>query len=86
MPCFVGSTVLDVGSGQGSFCVDIASKGVKRVAGIDVNERLTKLCSPNTDVVGLFPSIESVLRLVSVVLMETDERWLTGKRYLNMYR
>jgi hypothetical protein len=35
-------------------------------------------------VVGLFPSAESVPRLVSAVLMETDERWLIGKRYLNM--
>ncbi len=26
----------------------------------------------------------AVLRLVSAVLMETDERWLTGRRYLNM--
>jgi len=37
-----------------------------------------------TSVVGLFISVESVLRLVSAVLMETDERWLTGKRYLNI--
>jgi len=35
-------------------------------------------------VVGLFPIVELVLRLVSAVLMETDERWHTGKRYLNM--
>jgi transposase-like protein len=47
-------------------------------------ENLNGKIKKRTSVVGLFPSVESVLRLVSAVLMETDERWLTGKRYLNM--
>lgn len=47
-------------------------------------ENLNGKIKKRTSVVGLFPSTESVLRLVSAVLMETDERWLTGKRYLNM--
>jgi len=46
-------------------------------------ENLNGKIKKRTSVVGLFPSVESVLRLVSAVLMETDERWLTGKRYLN---
>jgi len=47
-------------------------------------ENLNGKIKKRTSVVGLFPSVDSVLRLVSAVLMETDERWLTGKRYLNM--
>ena len=47
-------------------------------------ENLNGKIKKRTSVVGLFPSVESVLRLISAVLMETDERWLTGKRYLNM--
>jgi len=47
-------------------------------------ENLNGKIKKRTSVVGLFPSGDSVLRLVSAVLMETDERWLTGKRYLNM--
>ena len=47
-------------------------------------ENLNGKIKKRTSVVGLFPSIESVLRLVSALLMETDERWLTVKRYLNM--
>lgn len=46
-------------------------------------ENLNGKIKKRTSVVGLFPSVDSVLRLVSAVLMETDERWLTGKRYLN---
>ena len=47
-------------------------------------ENLNGKIKKRTSVVGLFPSVESVLRLISAVLMETDERWLIGKRYLNM--
>ena len=47
-------------------------------------ENLNGKLRKRTRVVGLFPSLSSTLRLVSAVLRETDERWLTGKRYLNM--
>ena len=47
-------------------------------------ENLNGKLRKRTRVVGLFPSLDSTLRLVSAVLRETDERWLTGKRYLNM--
>ena len=47
-------------------------------------ENLNGQLRKRTSVVGLFPSISSTLRLISAVLRETDERWLTGKRYLTM--
>ena len=56
----------------------------KRLRTTNWLENLNGKIKKRTSVVGLFPSVESVLRLVSAVLMETDERWLTGKRYLNM--
>jgi transposase-like protein len=56
----------------------------KRLRTTNWLENLNGKIKKRTSVVGLFPSVESVLRLASAVLMETDERWLTGKRYLNM--
>lgn len=47
-------------------------------------ENLNGKLRKRTSVVGLFPNTDSILRLASAVLRETDERWLTGKRYLNM--
>lgn len=47
-------------------------------------ENLNGKLRKRTSVVGLFPNTDSILRLVSALLRETDERWLTGKRYLNM--
>lgn len=36
-----------------------------------------------TRVAGLFPDEASVLRLVTVILMETSEEWETGRAYLS---
>jgi putative transposase len=47
-------------------------------------ENLNGQLRKRTAVVRLFPSIASALRLISAVLRETDERWLTGKRYLTI--
>jgi len=35
-------------------------------------------------VIGIFPNEESALRLIGAVLMEIDESWTTGNRYLDM--
>lgn len=40
VPDFRGATVLDVGSGWGSLCVDIALAGAKRVVGLDIKSEL----------------------------------------------
>ena len=47
-------------------------------------ERLNEEIKRRTRVAGLFPSEPSLLRLVGALLMETDEDWQTGKRYLDM--
>ena len=74
--------------GDVSFYPSVLTKGPqahqKRLRTSNWLENLNGKIKKRTSVVGLFPSVESLLRLVSAVLMETDERWLTGKRYLNM--
>jgi transposase-like protein len=47
-------------------------------------ERLNEEIKRRTRVAGLFPNEASLLRLVGAFLMETDEDWQTGKRYLDM--
>lgn len=46
-PCFEGSTFLDVGCGHGSLCVDIASKGARRVVGVDIDEKRIRFATQN---------------------------------------
>ena len=46
-------------------------------------ERVNKEIKRRTRVATLFPNDDSLLRLVSAVLIEISEDWETGKVYLN---
>lgn len=47
-------------------------------------ERVNREIKRRTRVAVLFPNSESALRLVTAVLMEIHESWITGKKYLDM--
>jgi transposase-like protein len=46
-------------------------------------ERVNKEIRRRTRVVGVFPNRESCVRLISAVLMEIHEAWITGRMYIN---
>ena len=47
-------------------------------------ERVNRELRRRTRVASIFPNPESCLRLVSALLAELDDEWLTGKVYLNL--
>jgi len=57
----------------------------RRLRTTNMLERLNKEVKRRTRVATLFPNEASLLRLVSAVLMETDEDWQTRNCYLNMH-
>lgn len=56
----------------------------KRIRTTNVVERLNKEVKRRSKVVGAFPNDESLMRLVVAVLIDQNENWVTGNRYLTM--
>jgi len=56
----------------------------RRMRTSNMAERVNKEILRRTRVVGIFPNVNSCLRLVTAILVETDEDWQQGNIYLSM--
>ncbi|MEM0136703.1 MAG: transposase [Thermoplasmatales archaeon] len=56
----------------------------KRLRTTDVLERLNLEFKKRTKKIGAFPSERSLLRLVVTIMVDINEEWITGRRYMNM--
>jgi transposase-like protein len=56
----------------------------KRIRTTNVMERINKELKRRTRIVGAFPNDDSHLRLAGSILMDINEEWVTGKKYLTM--
>jgi transposase-like protein len=69
---------------EGLTVFSFPAKHRRRLRTNNLLERLNRELKRRTRVATLFPNEDSLLRLATAVLMETDEEWQTEKRYLSM--
>ncbi|MEA1912394.1 MAG: transposase [candidate division WOR-3 bacterium] len=60
------------------------AKHHRKIRTTNLIEWLNKIIKKRSRVIGIFPNVESCIRYVSCLLMETDEDWQTGRRYMRM--
>jgi len=69
---------------EGLTCFQFPKKHQKRIRTSNGIERVNREVKRRTRVAVLFPNKESALRLVTGILMEIHEEWITGREYLDM--
>jgi len=67
---------------QGLTVMSFPAEHQKRLRTTNLNERINRELKRRTRVVGVFPNGASLERLATAVLMEIDEDWQSGTRYL----
>jgi putative transposase len=67
---------------QGLTVMSFPLEQQKRLRTTNLNERINRELKRRTRVVGVFPNAASLERLATAVLMEIDEDWQSGTRYL----
>ncbi len=64
--------------------IDLPDKYRQRLRTTNSVERLNQEIRRRERVIRIFPNRESVIRLLGALLMEADEKWSSGKKYLDM--
>jgi putative transposase len=65
-------------------CLAFPESHRRRIRTTNGQERLNQEIKRRTRVVRIFPNSQACLRLVSALVVEQSEEWVTGRRYLDM--
>lgn len=75
---------LESGFDDATAVLSLPEKYRKRLRTTNSVERLNAEVRRRERVIRIYPNRESVIRLIGALLMEQDEKWAAGKKYLDM--
>jgi len=76
--------ILETGFDDVTAVLSLPEKYRKRLRTTNSVERLNEEIRRRERVIRIFPNRQSVIRLLGALLMEQDEKWASGRKYLNM--
>jgi putative transposase len=76
--------VLETGFDDATAVLSLPERYRKRLRTTNSVERLNEEIRRRERVIRIFPNRQSVIRLLGALLMEQDEKWASGRKYLNM--
>lgn len=77
-------SILEAGFEDATAVLMFPERYRKRLRTTNGMERLNEEIRRRERVIRIFPNRESVVRLIGALLMEIDEKWTSGKKYLEM--
>jgi transposase-like protein len=77
-------TILEAGFDDATAVLSLPEKYRKRLRTTNSLERLNEEIRRRERVIRIFPNRASVVRLLGALLMEVDEKWASGRKYLDM--
>jgi putative transposase len=77
-------TILEASFDDTTAVLSLPEKYRKRLRTTNSLERLNEEVRRRERVIRIFPNRASVVRLLGALLMEVDEKWASGRKYLDM--
>jgi putative transposase len=77
-------SIVEQGFDDVTAVLSLPEKYRRRLRTTNSVERLNEEVRRRERVIRIFPNRESVIRLIGALLMELDEKWASGRRYLDM--
>jgi transposase-like protein len=78
------SALMDASREDVLACMDFPREHWPQIASTNPLERINKEIKRRSDVVGIFPNDEAIIRLVGALMLETNDEWAVARRYMSL--